>query len=917
MKRFVLFFAWIGCSSHASAQRPVVDSGMTLEVGHWPSVRFYTISNDGNYVLYKIQNVPVGSSTLVVQSTHNGWKREFPGLGTGLFTADSKRMIFAEGRDSVCLLSLGTSEETWLPHSNSYNLVGEGTNEWLIFRTTRQGELVIRNIASGKQRRWTDVKDYILNKVGTVLVLNRQDTTDGGHVQQLRWEDLLTEKGKIIWTGEKAFQYTFDDRGRQLAFLVDASKKQGSHPGLSLCYYHEDMDSARIQVTAASEEVADHLLISGEAPRFSHDSTHIFFQLTEPPLPTPPADAVKVDIWHYKDLQLQSSQVIDLRPRLYWAMVDTRTSRVIRLQQEGEGLLWPTDGPGEQVITYTQKGNWTDSWWNPAMYPTLYCISVHDGSRKMLKEHANDPPNPILFSFSPEGRWIVYYDRSKGVWCSYSNSTGVTRIITKNIPYPVYDENTREYSRSYRYWKPVPVGLAGWLAGDRAVLLYDDYDIWEVDPTGEKNPVNVTGGYGRRNHLKFRVAEETNTNKERLFARGDTLLLCAFNTMTKYNGFYRKVLSAAGNPERLHMGPEVIYAAYSQLFDGASPPFGTVLAKARDAAIWVVRRRSTRQAPDLYTTSDFKTFQRLSHCQPQEACNWLTAELLHWTTTEGKPTSGILYKPENFDPKQKYPVIVYYYEQYSDNLYDYPVPSLSYGPLNIPFFVSRGYLVLVPDISYTIGSPGESVVGTVVSGARYLNCFPYVDGKHIGIQGHSFGGFETNYLVTHTHLFAAAAEAAGEADLISAYEDLRYGYGGLGSSAQEYHETGQGRMGATLWEQPDAYIRNSPVLRADRVTTPLLMIHNKKDGNVPFRQAIEFFTALRRLGKRVWLLQYDESSHVMVPAKDTRDYTIRLTQFFDHYLKGMPAPEWMTEGIPARLKGIRTGYELDRNNKEP
>lgn len=210
-----------------------------------------------------------------------------------------------------------------------------------------------------------------------------------------------------------------------------------------------------------------------------------------------------------------------------------------------------------------------------------------------------------------------------------------------------------------------------------------------------------------------------------------------------------------------------------------------------------------------------------------------------------------------------------------------------------------------PDIQYKVGHPGPSAYNCVVSAVQYLNRMPWVDSKRVGVQGHSFGGYEVNYLITHCHLFAAACAASGVSDLISSYaNNLRGGY-------PIYHtEYGQGRIGATLWQRPDLYILNSPIFKADQVTTPLLMMQNKEDGAVPYAQGVELFTSLRRLGKRAWLLQYDGNGHSLNGGAASEDYTIRMTQFFDHYLKGAPAPKWMLEGIPVKRKGKENGFDL-------
>lgn len=179
----------------------------------------------------------------------------------------------------------------------------------------------------------------------------------------------------------------------------------------------------------------------------------------------------------------------------------------------------------------------------------------------------------------------------------------------------------------------------------------------------------------------------------------------------------------------------------------------------------------------------------------------------------------------------------------------------------------------------------------------------------MGIQGHSRGGWETNFLVTHSKLFAAAMSASGFSDYVCLYNGIRSARL-EGGSRQGSFESSYQRIGATLWERPDLYIENSPIFKANEVTTPLLMMANKADDDVPFEQGIEFFTALRRLRKKVWMLQYDGEGHMVLSNKAARDLTVRMKQFFDLYLMGAPAPKWMLTGIPAKMKGVVDGLDL-------
>ena len=289
---------------------------------------------------------------------------------------------------------------------------------------------------------------------------------------------------------------------------------------------------------------------------------------------------------------------------------------------------------------------------------------------------------------------------------------------------------------------------------------------------------------------------------------------------------------------------------------------------------------------------------------------------MSWVQPDGITTQGILYKPENFDRNKKYPVIINYYTQLSHRLYEYPQPEFTGSAnINIPWFVSRGYLVFTPDINNHEFATTESASTTVESAARMLSKLPFVDSLKMGIAGHSWGGTETNYIVTHTHLFAACLSGSGggqAVDMVSNSLAIKNNGSAPFNDLDRYENRGEG-IGATLWQKPDLWIKRSPIFRADQVSTPLLIFYNKAD--VDWLRAEEFFIALRRLGKPTWMLQYDNGGH-LVGGKDAEDFTIRITQFFDHYLKGEPMPVWMAHGIPARLKGIDNGLRLDTSKSQ-
>jgi dipeptidyl aminopeptidase/acylaminoacyl peptidase len=271
-------------------------------------------------------------------------------------------------------------------------------------------------------------------------------------------------------------------------------------------------------------------------------------------------------------------------------------------------------------------------------------------------------------------------------------------------------------------------------------------------------------------------------------------------------------------------------------------------------------------------------------------------------------SQGALYKPEDFDSTKKYPVLFNYYQQLAARVYQYPEPSFTQHNINIPWFVSRGYLVFTPDIYYKVGKPGEGEYNTLVGAAQYLATLPYVDGARMVINGHSTGGFETNYLVLHTNVFAAALAGAGGADEVSCALQLSGIRGTNRGSRLGAHEP---KHQSLPWLDPKNWLDYSPIMHVDKVITPLLLMHNMDDTAVPWEQSVEFFLGLRRENKKVWMLQYDGGGHTVPYGRDAIDFTKRITQFFDHYLKGAPPPRWMTQGRPASLKGIDDRFELD------
>jgi dipeptidyl aminopeptidase/acylaminoacyl peptidase len=480
---------------------------------------------------------------------------------------------------------------------------------------------------------------------------------------------------------------------------------------------------------------------------------------------------------------------------------------------------------------------------------------------------------------------MVYFNRENGNWYAYDIDKKSTTQLNKGLAVKFTDEefDMPDYPNSY--------GLEGFTDKDFSVIIKDRYDLWEFYLDGKTAPKNITNGFGRKNKISFDTYQ---LDKDiRSFNRNVEMYLFAFNEDNKQSGIFKTKIATAKNPEQLQMGD---FYGYKNLM------------KAKNAEVYSYTKETYQEAPNVYISDNFKTESKISNINAQQSqYNWGTTELISWTTPKGYQSKGILYKPEDFDPNKKYPMIVYFYEKLSDGLNRYIAPAPTPSRLNIPYFVSNGYLVFAPDISYEDGHPGQSAVEFINSGVEYLKKNSWVNGKKIGIQGQSWGGYQVSYLITQNDMYAAAWAGAPVVNMTSAYGGIRWS---SGMNRQFQYEKSQSRIGKTLWEAPELYLENSPLFHLDKVTTPVVIMSNDKDGAVPWYQGIEMFTALRRLDKKVWLLNYNNDDHNLTKRQNKKDIQIREQQFFDYYLKDAKAPVWMTRGIPSTLKGKDWGFEL-------
>ena len=734
-------------------------------------------------------------------------------------------------------------------------------------------ELVLRNTSTGTERNFSDVLDFTISRDAKTLVFTtsaRKEDTNGVYAVTTESDGapvvLLSGKGKYQ-------RLTWDEDNTQLAFTSDKDDAEAKQPKFRVYHWNRKDPQAVEIVSITSPGFRKEMVVSERANlSFSLDGSRLFLGSAPPPDPEknpdeeiPADEKVVVDLWHWKDDYVQTIQRVRAeqdRNRSYRAVYDFESKKFIQLADETmEGISPSNDGSyaiGSDNRKYRVMAD------HDPGFSDYYLINTSDGSRKpiLTKQRGN-------VSLSPNAKYALHFDGKD--WHSYSVADGTGANLTKNIEVRFYNEenDTPQTPGSY--------GVAGWTKDDGYVLIYDRYDIWRISPDGS-SAKNLTDGVGRKELTTLRYVRLD--PRERWIDPEKPMLLQAENQETRDSGFYRDKVNSDALPQKLLM---------------ASKDFNNP-TKAKDADVLIMTASRFDQFPDVWVTnSSFRELKRVSNGDAQRAAfNWGTSELISFRNVDGVPLKGLLLKPDNFDPKKKYPMIVYIYERLSQGLHQFrnPGPGTSINPT---YYVSNGYLVYMPDIVYTIGYPGHSAMKCVLPGVQAVVDKGYVNEKAIGIQGHSWGGYQIAYMVTQTNRFKAAAPGALVANMTSAYSGIRWG---TGLPRQFQYERSQSRIGGSLWEYPLRFLDNSPIFRADRVETPLLMLHNDEDDAVPWYQGIEYFLALRRLGKEAYMFNYNGEKHGLRKRINQKDYTRRLQEFFDHHLKGAPAPEWMEKGIP-------------------
>lgn len=902
----------------------------------WQDNTERAVSNDGKFFIYG-QNPQEGDGKVVIRELATSRVDSVP-RGSGVrLTADSQFAVFKIKpqlnlvkeakrakkkkedlpKDSLAIYDLKARSVQKVPGVSSFKVPEKG-GSWLAYqleaisipkekkdtsaaaKAVKQAKapkkeneenghkMVVRDLKTGKEQTFVYVREYITSEDGRWLAFATAGNDSTFKAGVYVW-DAASETVKLIHEGLSKHRFSklsFAKTTDQLAFVADADTNSKTQIRLPKLYYWKNgTDKAQLVADESNQPGAPGWLVSANyAPEFSKDGTKLYFGTNPKPVVADttllPDEIVNVEVWHWQDKNLQTRQKVTLeqdRKRSYLAVYHINTQKLVQLGNEQiTGTQLVNEGNGAFVLGTSDAKYSHEHWdWNPK--EDVYIINTADGSSKLIREKLEGNAR-----MSPGGKYAYWFSNPDTAWFAYDIvSEKIIRLTTnKQVQFADEEDDHPDF--------PNPYGMAGWTKEDASVLIYDRYDIWEISPSNPQNPRKLTKGREQKRQYRFvRLDPE-----ERSIDISKSMLLSTFHEPTKQQGYYRHIV-ASGETTRLYEGD--FKTGYGVL-------------KPKNAERLFFTKETFKEYPDWYVSDiDFKSVTKITNTNPQQQqYNWGSVEMVSWLAGDGTPLQGLLYKPDNFDPSKKYPLMVYFYEKNTDNLHMHFAPKPIRSYINFTYFTSNGYIVFVPDIVYKIGYPGQSAYNCIIPGVLSQIDKGFVDRDKIGISGHSWGGYQTAYLVGQTNLFRAAEAGAPVANMTSAYGGIRWD---TGLTRQAQYEKTQSRIGATLWEKPMQYIENSPLFYAPKVQTPVLMMHNDDDGAVPWYQGIEFYMALKRLGKPVWMLNYNGEKHGLGKRQNMKDFAIRMYQYFDYYLKDGPLPSWLGEGLPYLEKGINQHLE--------
>lgn len=895
--KYLAFVACLGSLSPAFAQN--ASKSLTVDdLVTWQRITDREISDNGKWVACKMEPWE-GDATVYLYAAQGQETATFSPADKFAFSASSGYLVVTQtpGKSTVDSLKVLKTKEDKMPMNTLviYSVAGKKETidslktfkladeaDWIAYQRGRKDStLYVRSLDGSKTFQFPTVTDFQFAKKSGMLYYTSAAEGEAGIFT------LNPEKGSpaLIKEEKGVFkQTTFDEKGERLAFLYCADK-DSSYKALSLWLSEHNAPAKEIATRGNKAFPAEWVINENGMLQFSKSASRLFFGTSPEPRQKDTTQLAEnrpnVQVWSWDEPVQYTVQNYNKEKDLkksYQAVYNLGNGSIFQLaNEELPNIQLGNEGDAALALLSTSRPYSLSSMWEARTRSDYYTVSLDNGERKQIAQ-----ADYGRFRLSPQGKYAYWYGETDSCWYTIALAEGKRYRLTTPESFPAWDEENDVPNHPYAH------GAAGWTANDQNLLIYDRYDIWKFDPTAATSPINLTVN-GRKEKLSYRL--EQLDKEARFIDLGKPQLLKGFNETTKGYGFYNARLSAPAAPKTLLAGNYMLRS----------------INKAKNTDDVIYTMETFQQYPDIhYSTLAFKKSVQLTHGdKQQEGFIWGTAELVSWISLDGRPLEGVVYKPANFDPNKKYPMMVNFYERNSETLYNYRMPEPHRSTIDYHLYNSNEYVIFNPDIRYVDGYPGESCYNCLMPGITMMIAKGYINEKGIGAQGHSWGGYQVAYLATRTNLFSAIESGAPVVNMFSAYGGIRWG-SGMARSFQYEHT--QSRLGATPWSSPLRYLENSPLFTMDKVQTPILIMHNDADGHVPWYQGIEYFVAMKRLGKPCWLLNYTGEPHWPMHMANRIDFQRRMFQFFNHYLKNQKMPKWMSEGVPAVEQPFELGY---------
>lgn len=912
----------------------------------WKSLRSSSISNNGQWFAYRL-SPQEGDGEAIIRKTQEEKEYKYPaGEVSGfsqdiVFSEDSKWVAFTiypkreeakklkkqkkKAYNKVTLLNLASGEKLEFEKINKFAFSGEDSS-WLSLHKYppetkgmssendteedkwRGSDLILHALATGNDLNIGNVAEFAFDKKGNWLawIVDAQEKTGNGiQMRNMKTGVILPlDSDKAVYK-----RLTWTEEGDGLAVLKGKDDENYEDKLYSLVGFHGFSTKAPEKVVYDPKEDKDFpegMTISpNRSPLWTEDMTGILFGIhkvkkkekkeekdkdkekvekeeekgeeaekEEKEAPKEKAkkeeDIDKEDlpdlvIWHWQDKRLQSMQQVQKQRDKnfsYLSLFRAKDKKFLRLADDNVRQVAAAPKHRWAIGTDNQKyelmGNLEGR-----RYQDIYVYDLKTEEKKLALERCR-----WYFGPSPDGTHFLYYE--DGHYHTYEMATSKKYNITKDVPTSfINEENDLNVVNP-----PIYPYYFGWAKEGVSILLYDNWDVWNIPVHGGKGE-NLTIN-GKKEGIRYRRRFQLDP-EEKGIDLSKPFYISAYGEWTKKNGVARVNIGKPG--AKMLIWKDALFS----------------IIKAKKAEVYLYTKQTYKDFPDYYVTDDsLQKGKRITEANPQQKdFLWSGGSiLLDYESTKGDKLQAALFLPANYKKGKKYPTIVYIYEKLSQGLNRYYSPSAR--GFNKSVYTSRGYAVLMPDIVYKINDPGMSSVWCVIPALDAAIATGVVDKDKVGIHGHSWGGYQTSFLITQTNTFQAATAGAPLTNMISMYSSI---YWNSGSANQPIFESSQGRFEGGYWENIEAYTRNSPVYFAENVTTPLLLLHNDKDGAVDWNQGIEYFNTLRRLKKPVVMLQYKGENHGLRKPANQKDYTVRMREFFDHHLMGKPIPGWLAEGV--------------------